>query len=192
MLKWLDAAANRKEHPNENLGRELMELFTLGEGNYSERDVAQAARCLTGWTIRGIEFRFVSENHDAGEKTVLGRTAAMNGDALLALLLQQPATARRIAWRLCSLFFGEDVVDEASLAELADGLRENDLSISWAVETILRSELFFSHANIRSRIASPVEYVVGAARSLEMQHEPPSTLLLGAALRNLGLVATDG
>lgn len=186
MLKWLDAAANRKEHPNENLARELMELFTLGEGNYGERDVTEAARCLTGWTYRGTQFRFVPENHDTGEKTVLGHTSDMDGDALIDLLLEHPATARRIARRLCQMFFGDGVVDEPAQSALAEGIRQNDLNVGWGVETILRSELFFSEANLRSRVASPVEYVIGAARLLGMQDKPPSTLLLGAELRNLG------
>ncbi len=186
MLSWLDAAANRKEHPNENLARELMELFTLGEGHYREADVVEAARCLTGWTIRGNRFEFVPLMHDNGEKSVLGNKGQFDGDGLLELLLKQDATAKRIAGRLCEMFFGEGVVDQQSLNELAAGLRNNELSIAWGVETILRSRLFFSIANIRSRIAGPVEIVIGTARALEMQQDPPSTLLLAAELRKLG------
>ncbi len=186
MLSWLDASANRKEHPNENLARELMELFTLGQGHYSEADVVEAARCLTGWTVRGNQFEFIPEIHDAGEKTVLGQTGRFDGDKLMELLLKKDATATRLAGRLCGMFFGEGVVDERSLSELATGLRKNDLDIAWGVETILRSRLFFSKANLRSRIAGPVELVVGTARALEMQQDPPSTLLLAAELRKLG------
>ncbi len=186
MLSWLDATANRKEHPNENLARELMELFTLGEGHYSQADVVEAARCLTGWTVRANRFEFIPEMHDAGEKTVLGHKGQFDGDGLLELLLKQEATAKRIAVRLCQMFFGEGVVDEHSLNELAAGLRKNELSIAWGVETILHSRLFFSKANIRSRIAGPVELVIGTARALEMQLDPPSTLLLAAELRKLG------
>ena len=186
MLSWLDASANRKEHPNENLARELMELFTLGEGNYCQADVVDAARCLTGWTIRGNRFEFVAAMHDASQKTVLGQTGALNGDGLLELLLKNEATSKRLASRLCEMFFGENVVGDEARTELAEGLRKNELNIEWGVSTILRSRLFFSRANIRSRIACPVELVVGTVRALEMQRDPPSTLLLAAELRKLG------
>ncbi len=186
MLIWLDANANRKEHPNENLARELMELFTLGEGEYTERDVKEAARCLTGWTLRQQRFVFIEELHDSGEKTVLGRTSKFQGDDLLDHLLEQDATARRIAWRLGELFFGEGVLDDAASESLAQGLKKNRLDIAWGIETILRSQLFFSDANIRSRVMSPVEFVIGTVRSLEISSDPPSTLLLATELRRLG------
>jgi uncharacterized protein (DUF1800 family) len=186
MLSWLDASANRKEHPNENLARELMELFTLGQGHYREVDVVEAARCLTGWTIRGNRFEFIPEMHDAGEKTVLGQSGRFDGDGLMELLLKKEPTAKRIAGRLCEMFFGEGVANEEVVAELGIGLRKNELNIAWGVETVLRSRLFFSQANIRSRIAGPVELVIGTARALEMQRDPPSTLLLAAELRKLG------
>lgn len=186
MLIWLDASTNRKEHPNENLGRELLELFTLGEGNYNERDVTEATRSLTGWTVMAQKVHEEPAYHDPGEKTILGATHSFNGDGLLDFLVKQPATARRIAWRLCHIFFGEQIVDETAMKELADGLLAHDLDLKWAVETILRSELFFSEANTRSRIASPVEYVIGAIRCLEMNQRPPSTFFLAAQLRHLG------
>ena len=97
LLVWLDAQANRKEHPNENLARELMELFTLGVGHYTEQDVKEAARALTGWTVTRGEFREVPQYHDDGIKTILGHTGKFNGDDLLDILLDHPATARRIA-----------------------------------------------------------------------------------------------
>jgi uncharacterized protein (DUF1800 family) len=186
MLNWLDASSNRKEHPNENLARELMELFTLGEGHYTESDVKEAARCLTGWTIRGNRFAFVEELHDTGEKSVLGSKGNWNGDDLIVLLLEQDATSQRIAWRLCDTFFGEGIVDDDARSELAKGLKQNELNIAWAVETILRSQVFFSDANIRSRVKGPVEYVVGIIRALEIERDPPSTLLIATELRQLG------
>src|SRR5579863_7719688 len=152
LLKWLDAPANRKEHPNENLARELLELFTLGIGHYTEDDVKQAARALTGWTVRQGEFVDQSAAHDDGEKTILGRTGNWNGTDLLKILLEQPATSKRLAWRLCSEFCGEHVANEKAMDELAAGLREHDLDIRWGVETILRSELFFAGPNLGSRV----------------------------------------
>src|SRR3569623_3326777 len=107
MLVWLDADSNRREHPNENLAREVMELFTLGVGNYGENDVKEAARALTGWTVKSREFREAPAYHDDGEKTILGRRGAWRGDDLLAVLLEQPATSARLARRVCALLMGE-------------------------------------------------------------------------------------
>ena len=92
MLVWLDADANRKSHPNENLGRELLELFTLGVGNYTEDDVEDAARALTGWAVVDGNYGFRENRHDIGSKTVLGTESKLNGDDLLQLLLKHPAT----------------------------------------------------------------------------------------------------
>ena len=153
LLKFLDAPSNRKEHPNENLARELMELFTLGIGHYSEEDVKQAARALTGWTVRQGEFLEQPAAHDDTDKTILGQSGNWNGSDLLRILLEQPATARRLAWRLCSELCGERVVDDKGLDELADGLRQHNLDIRWGVETILRSELFFSKSNLGAACA---------------------------------------
>ena len=155
LLVWLDAPANPKGHPNENLARELMELFTLGIGHYSEDDVKEAARALTGWS-RGRRGRgSFPSRHDAGTKTILGRTGAFDADALAAMLLEHPATSRRLAWRLCDEFFGEGAVDERRVDALAAGLRAHDLDIGWGVATMLRSRLFFAAANLGRRIAEP-------------------------------------
>jgi uncharacterized protein (DUF1800 family) len=186
MLAWLDADSNRKGHPNENLARELMELFTLGIGNYSENDVKEGARALTGWTIFENHFGLSKNRHDDGDKTVLERRGALSGDDLVKLLVDHPATSRRVAWRICHTFMGEGVVDEPALAQLADGLRSNQLNISWAVETVLRSKQFFSEQNLRSRVLGPVEYLVGALRALELCEPPPSTLLLSEWVARMG------
>jgi uncharacterized protein (DUF1800 family) len=187
LLLWLDAPANRKEHPNENLGRELMELFTLGIGNYTETDVKEAARTLTGWTVTDGEFRDMAVRHDGGEKTILDRKGAWKGDDLLRILLDHPATARRLAVRLCEQFFGEGAIDKAGIDALADGLHRNDLRIGWAVETLLRSRAFFADSNLSCRVLGPAEYVVGAVRALEMFEPPPSTVALADWMTLLGL-----
>ncbi|MEM9658081.1 MAG: DUF1800 domain-containing protein [Planctomycetota bacterium] len=186
MLYWLDANSNRKGRPNENLARELMELFTLGVGAYDENDVQEAARALTGWTVKRADVKFRPDRHDDEEKTILGQTARYDADSLAQLLLYHPAASRRLAWRLCELFMGEGVVSEAALDELAEGMRRRELDIGWAVETILRSELFFSDKNIASRVSSPVEFVVGAVRSLQLYEKPPSTLILAEWCTRLG------
>ncbi len=186
MLIWLDAGENRKGNPNENLARELLELFTVGIGSYTEDDVKNAARALTGWTVRRDRLFWNAAAHDDGTKSILGTTQPFCGDALLNLLLDHAATSRRIAWRLCDLLLGEGVASQPDLETLATGLSERELNIGWAVETILRSQLFFSEANICSRISSPIEFVIGAIRSLELLTPPPSTLLLADWTARLG------
>jgi uncharacterized protein (DUF1800 family) len=183
---WLDAPANRRGHPNENLGREIMELFTLGIGNYTEADVREAARALTGWTVVDGTFAEKPDRHDDGVKTILGRTGRWNGSDLVRMLLEHRATAERLAFRLCEWLMGEGAVDRAARQQLADGLRRHNLSIAWGVETILCSRAFFAEGNLRTRVLSPVEYVLGAARALELFDPPASTLALAEWCGRLG------
>lgn len=186
ILVWLDADVNRKGQPNENLGRELMELFTLGIGHYVEADVKEAARCMTGWTVLNGQFHDDFTQHDDGEKTVITRRGKWRGDELLDILLEQPATAERLAWRLCETFMAPAAVDRDDLKLLADGLRDQRLDIGWAVDKILRSRAFFAERNIGGRILGPTEYVVGAARMLELFDPKPSTLVLADWIARLG------
>ena len=174
LLIWLDAPENRKGRLNENLSRELLELFTLGVGNYTEGDVREAARALTGRTVADGSFRRAPGDHDDGEKTILGRRGRWGGDDLLAMLLEHPATATRLAGRVCGLLMGEAAADEAAVAALARGLRSHDLDVGWAVATVLRSRAFFAAPNLGSRVAGPVEFVVGAARALGPPTRPPA------------------
>jgi uncharacterized protein (DUF1800 family) len=186
LLVWLDAPANTNGHSNENLARELMELFTLGIGHYSEDDVKQAARALSGWKLVGEEARLVPVRHDASAKVILGRSAAFDADGLAALLLDHPATSRRLAWRLCHEFFGEMATDERVVDALAEELRVRQLDIGWGVGTVLRSRLFFEAANLRQRIASPIDYVLGSVRALEILDPAPSTPVLADWCGRLG------
>ena len=178
LLEYLDAPVNRKGHPNENLARELMELFTLGVGHYTEADVKQAARCLTGWGVEEDAFAESSSRHDGGEKTVLGATGKWTGTDLVDLLLKQPPTADRLVTKLLKAFFGEGACPPEAAKELAAGLRTHDLDIGWAVGTVLRSRLFFADANLRTRVTAPPEFVAGAARALGLFDPSPSTLAL--------------
>jgi uncharacterized protein (DUF1800 family) len=185
LLLWLDAQANRRGSPNENLARELMELFTLGIGHYTERDVRDAARALTGWTVVDGAFRQDDARHDSGEKTILGRTGPWGGADLLRILLAHPATAQRLAGRLCEFLMGEGVVSAEALTALANGLRRHNLDVGWAVQTVLRSEAFFAAANLGTRVLGPVEYVLGACQALEIK-PPPNTLVLAVFIGSLG------
>jgi uncharacterized protein (DUF1800 family) len=186
LLLWLDAPANRKGHPNENLARELMELFTLGVGHYTETDIKEAARALTGWIVADGSFREEKARHDEDEKTILGRTGKFAGGDFASLLLEQPATADRLVWRLGRHFFGERAIDSRATAELADGLRKNQLDIGWAVARILRSRAFFAESNLRTRVLDPVGYAVGSVRALALLDPPPSTLVLADWVTRLG------
>ncbi len=200
MLVWLNANDNRRAHPNENLGRELLELFSLGVGNYTEKDVKEAARALAGWTATTMmqppadpfdesykdTMKVRTTWTDPFNKTVLGKTGNWNGDDLLKIVLEHPATSRRLAWRICDEVFGEGVVSDAALEELAEGLVENDLDIQWAFETVLNSGLFFSNANLKSRIAPPETFVLGSLIALNTETRPASTLALNDVLNLLG------
>jgi uncharacterized protein (DUF1800 family) len=178
LLLYLDAQTNRKGHANENLGRELMELFTLGVGNYSETDVKEAARALTGWSVDDSRFVEIADRHDDEVKTILGSKGAFDGTQLVDLLLKQPAVADRIVKKLVRQFFGEQGISAEAAKQLADGLRERELNVAWAVETVLKSRLFFASANVRTRVLPPVDYVVGSARILELFDPAPSTLAM--------------
>jgi uncharacterized protein (DUF1800 family) len=186
LLEYLDAPANRKGHPNENLARELMELFTLGLGNYTEADVKQAARCLTGWGVEEDAFAESPQRHDGGEKTVLGKTGKWTGTDLIDLLLKQPSTADRLVAKLIKAFFGEGACPPEAAKELAAGLRDHELDVGWAVRTVLQSRPFFAAANVRTRVTTPPEFVAGAARALGMFDPAPSTLALADWAARMG------
>lgn len=186
ILVWLDADSNRAGHANENLARELMELFTLGIGHYAETDVQSAARALTGWTIADKAYRFNSARHDDRELTVLGHHGRMMGDELLDVLIENPATARRLTWRLSTMFFGEGAVTDSALDALAARLHDRKLDIGSAVETMLRSQRFFADENIGTRILGPAEFIVGTLHALEQCQPPPSTVLLAEWATRMG------
>jgi uncharacterized protein (DUF1800 family) len=186
LLVWLDASVNRKGHPNENLARELLELFTLGIGSYTEEDIKEAARTLTGWSVVEGEFGELEAAHDDGAKTVLGRTGRWKGGDLVGMLLEHPATSRRLAWRIGDGFLGENAPEGAAIDTLAAGLREHDLDIGWAVGTVLRSRAFFADARVGSRLPGPIELLVSSVRALELFSDPPSTLVLADWAARLG------
>ncbi len=171
LLIWLDGDSNRRGHSNENLARELLELFTLGEGHYSESDVRETARALTGWRIRMGEVSFDENRHDDGEKWILGQTSPFDADSVVDLLVKHPATPRRIAWRICDHLFGRGRISDDAIEALADYLRKNGLNIGKAVEAVLRSDSFFDNRQIASRFCPPASFVVGNLRALEL-HDP--------------------
>lgn len=186
MLKWLDGDKNRVGRPNENLGRELLELFSLGVGNYSELDVKNASRALTGWTVRLNQFQDRKDWHDADEKTFLGEKGPFGGDDLINIVCAQPATARRIAWRLCDEFLSPNVIDDSLINGLATRLRDQKLNISAAAKTLLQSQVFFSENNMKQKVVDPESFVIGSLRALEVFDPPASTLVLADWVQQLG------
>ena len=188
MLLWLDGATNRKAAPNENYGRELLELYTLGIGNYSEDDVKAAARAFTGWNLRnGTTFFFDATQHDHNPKTFLGQSGDLDGDDILAIVANHPATARRISRKLFAFFAYPD--PEAPLVSaLAQVYLDNDHDIRSVVEAILRSDEFVSERSLFEHVKSPIEYVLGSVRMLSAtvrERELVSVLrLLGQEILN--------
>lgn len=180
MLKWLDGGANHKEHPNENFARELLELFTLGEGHYSETDIREAARGLTGWKPgrdsllnETNEFFYDETLVDTGQKTFLGETGPWRREEIFRIILQQPEAARYLCRRLYRWFVSESTIpDDALIEPLAIQLRASNYSIEHVVGIILRSQHFFSPAAYWQRVKSPVEFCVGTIRQLEPKRTP--------------------
>lgn len=167
MLIYLDSATNRKAHPNENYARELMELFCLGEGRYTERDIREIARCFTGWEVRRRRFHFNRHQHDEGTKAFLGSRGAFGGEDAVRIVLEQPSAPEFIARKLFRYFvFEEPEPPDALIEPLARDLREG-FRIAPLVERILRSNIFFSSHAIGRRVRSPVEFAAGLLRALE-------------------------
>jgi len=178
MLNFLNNNQNRKDHPNENFAREVMELFTMGRGNYSEHDVKEAARAFTGWGANAKgEFVFRKFQHDDGNKAVLGKTGNFDGDEVLEILLDQKQTAKFISQKLYR-FFVNDTIDQQKADWLADRFYKSDYDIGNLMEDIFTSDWFYDEKNIGCKIKSPVELLVGIQRMLPMKLENEEALLL--------------
>lgn len=168
MLIYLDSATNRKAHPNENYARELMELFCLGEGNYTEQDVQQLARCFTGWEIKNKKFRKNEYQHDKGIKQLLGKSGIFDGEEAVKIVLEQDAMPYFIVGKLVRYFvFDEPRPTQELLKPLADQFRSNGLKIGPVVTRILGSNLFFSEHAWARKVRSPIELAIGFLRALE-------------------------
>lgn len=174
MLEYLDNDKNRKGSPNENFAREVMELFTLGEGNYTEDDIKEAARAFTGWRSRKGEFIESKRGHDRGEKTVLGVTGNLGGDDVLAILLNDKHCAAYVAGRIIEYL--EGAVPSDSRREIyAELLRTNNFAIEVFLRALFRDPDFYREEVLGNRVAGPIEYLVGMARRLDLT--PPQVWL---------------
>lgn len=185
MLIWLDQAQSRKQHANENFAREVMELFTLGEGHYTEKDVTEGARALTGWSLDRRAQKFVDRPgiHDNGIKTFLGRTGNLNGTDVLETIVAQLQAAVFITGKIWNYFAGETPSAALNTA-LAGEFRRGGNNFKPFLRTLFLSEEFYAPSVIRHEVKSPVQWLVSSARMLECKLPPP--LACEALLQSLG------
>ena len=187
MIIYLNNQQNRKKAPNENFAREVMELFTLGEGNgYTENDIQEAARAFTGWHVnnRG-EYEFNERAHDEGEKQIFGQTGNWNGDDVIDMLLEKEETANYICRKIYAYFVNKEM-DERTIKALAERFRQSDYDIGALMKDIFTSKWFYNEKHIGTKIKSPVELIVGYKRLLNMK--PKKDQMLVKIQQTLGQV----
>lgn len=177
MLQYLNNQQNRKNHPNENFARELMELFTLGRGNYTEQDIKESARAFTGWTYnKEGEFEFKPNIHDSGTKTFFGKTGNFTGEDIIDIILEKPAAATFICRKLYT-YFVNDVPDEKHIQELATHLYDQQYNISAVLKKMFEAGWFYQPENTGNKIKSPVELLVGLSREFFVTYNKPQVLI---------------
>ena len=174
MLIYLDNANSRKGTPNENFARELMELFTLGEGHYTEQDVKEAARAFTGWSVERETGAFMLRPalHDGGDKTVLGRSGKLDGDAVIDILLAQPACAEFIITKLWREFVSSKP-DKAEVTRIAQRFRDSGYDLKLAMHELLLTSAFWDEGNRAHLVKSPVEMVIGTLKQFNVSTTDP-------------------
>ncbi len=171
MLTFLDAGVNVKGASNENFAREIMELFTMGVGNYTEKDIREAARAFTGWNYVDLKFVENKDQHDDGEKTFLGKTGRFDGVEVIDIIMQHPATADYIAGKIYRYFVRQELSPELQ-KQLGAVLRQSHYEIRPLLEKIFLSRDFYSPASVGTQIKGPVQFAVSAYRKLGLQHVP--------------------
>ena len=185
MLIYLDVAQSRRGQPNENFAREVMELFTLGEGQYTEQDIKEAARAFTGWSVdrESGQYLFRPGLHDPGVKTVLGRAGRFDGDAVLDVILARPQTSEYITAKLWREFVGSEP-DPAEVKRIAALFRGRDYDIKAALRALLLTDAFWAADQRGTLVKSPVELVVGTLRQLELT--PAEAMPFAVAAAGMG------
>jgi hypothetical protein len=171
MLVYLDNGENIAKHPNENFGRELLELFTMGVGNYSERDVREAARAFTGWTNDVLTFKFDKAQHDFGAKTFLGRTGPLDGEDVIRIILEQPVTAEFMAAKVYRYFVREEIAPSVR-TELGRTFRTSGHQVKPLLKRIFLSKDFYSQASVGTQIKAPVTLLMSTYRKLGLREVP--------------------
>lgn len=178
MLNFLNNQQNKKDHPNENFAREVMELFTMGRGNYTEKDIREGARAFTGWgSDKEGNFKERKNLHDEGSKTFLGKTGNFTGTDVLNIILEQKATAKFITTKIYKFFVNENV-DENVVKSLSESFYQSGYDIKKLMMDIFSSSWFYDKKNIGSRIKSPIELMAGMMRSLPMTIQNPENLIV--------------
>jgi uncharacterized protein (DUF1800 family) len=187
MMIYLDLQQSRKEHPNENWARELMELFTVGIGHYSETDIRESARAFTGYRIdlTNQQFRFAPRQHDDGPKTFMGQTGAWNGDNIIEILLKQPASTQFLARKLWR-FFAEDEPPAPIVDAVAVRIREHNFELRPVLREIFSSREFYSETAMRTQIKSPVQYLIHTTKLLAT--DLPAAPVAQNAMRQMGQI----
>jgi uncharacterized protein (DUF1800 family) len=171
MLVYLDNGENVKKHPNENFGRELLELFTMGVGHYTERDVREAARAFTGWTNDVLEFKVDKDQHDFAEKTFLGRTGPLDGTDIIDTILSQPVTGEFVAAKIYRYFVREEI-SPAVRTELGRAFKGSGYELRPLLKRVLLSKDFYSPASMATQIKSPVVLVVSTYKKMGLSDLP--------------------
>jgi uncharacterized protein (DUF1800 family) len=186
MIRFLNNQQNKKEQPNENFARELLELFTIGRGNYTEQDIKEAARAFTGWSsnLKG-EFVFRKFQHDFGSKTFMGKTGDFNGEDIISIVLEQKETARYITKKIYR-YFVNDTVPAGRLESLAHQFYQSGYDIGELMRTIFTSDWFYSPENVGNKIKSPIDLMAGMLRQLRGKVQ--DNLALVVAQKALGQV----
>lgn len=178
MLSFLNNQQNKKQHPNENFAREVMELFTMGRNNYTEDDIRESARAYTGWGFNlAGEFVYREKQHDEGEKTFLGKTGNFDGDDIIDIILEQKATAIFITKKIYAFFVNENI-NQDHVSHLAEKFYQSNYDIRQLMKDIFSSSWFYDEENIGTRIKSPVELIAGIQRILPMKLIQPDMQLL--------------
>ncbi|HXM73977.1 MAG TPA: DUF1800 domain-containing protein, partial [Chthoniobacterales bacterium] len=187
MMIYLDLQQSRREHPNENWARELMELFTVGIGNYSEQDIREAAQAFTGYRIDMTtqQFRSAPFQQDHGTKTFMGRTGALNGDDIIDILVKKPPCAQFIGRKLWR-YFVEDDPSPQVVDLIAERIRAHNFEMRPVLKELFSSAEFYSARAMQSQIKSPVQYIVQTSKLLETQL--PSPIVAQNAMRQMGQI----
>jgi len=179
MLQFLNNQQNKKQHPNENFARELMELFTLGRGHYTEQDIRESARAFTGWTFNkdNFEFEFKEKQHDFGRKTFLKREGDFGGEDIINILMDQRQTAYFICRKIYA-YYVNDVVDETRVKDLASYYYANAYNTEMLLRKIALSDWFYSPENMGNKIKPPVDFLVTLSRQFGIHYESDATLIV--------------
>jgi len=176
MMMYLDTMKNRKGSPNENFARELMELFTIGKGNYTEQDVKEGARAFTGWSLKPPEGFWVNESeHDDGQKIFFGKKGNLSGDDVLDIILADKRTAKNISRKIYRCFVNDQVNDEI-VNDLSEKFYQSDYHIGKLMKEIFSSDWFYAEENIGAHVKSPVELIAGITRQMNLQYENEDAL----------------